>query len=262
MGPDGIRFTRAIVRPPAENFADGLTRAELGRPSHALALEQHAAYCRALTACGLELLLLAPDARYPDSCFVEDTAVLLPEGAMLTRPGAESRLGEVDAVRAALAGVFPALACITAPGTVDGGDICEAGRVVFIGLSRRTNAEGAAQLAQWLRGMGYEPRLVSIHGIDTILHLKSGLSWLGDGRLLVIDALAGHPEFADFECVAVDPGELYAANAVRVNDRVLIAAGFARLEARLRALGYSPIALDMGEFEKMDGALTCLSLRF
>ena len=112
---------------------------------------------------------------------------------------------------------------------------------------QRTNAEGAAQLAQWLRGLGYEPRLVPIQGIDTILHLKSGLSWLGDGRLLVIDALAERPEFADFECVAVNPGELYAANAVRVNDRVLIAAGFARLEARLRALDYSPIALDMGE---------------
>lgn len=262
MGPDGTRFTRAIVRPPAANFADGLTRVDLGTPSHALALAQHAAYCRALTACGLELLVLPTDPVHPDGCFVEDTAVLLAEGAMLTRPGAESRLAEVEGVRAPLAGVYPALACITAPGTLDGGDICEAGRVVFIGLSPRTNAEGAAQLAHWLRGLGYEPRIVSIHGIDSILHLKSGLSWLGEGRLLVIDALAARPEFADFSRVRVDDDEAYAANAVRVNDHVLIASGFVRVEARLRALGYSPMPLAMSEFEKMDGGLSCLSLRF
>lgn len=257
-----MRFSRALVRPPAVTFADGLTRVDLGVPSVALALEQHATYCRALEACGLALTTLPADPAYPDSCFVEDTAVLLPEGAMLTRPGADSRRGEVEGVRAPLANAWPALARITEPGTLDGGDICEAGRVVFIGLSPRTNADGAAQLAQWLRGLGYEARLVSIHGIDTILHLKSGLSWLGDGRLLVIEALAGRPELADFECVTVDAEELYAANAVRVNDHVLVAAGFPRVEARLRALGYSTIALDMSEFEKMDGALTCLSLRF
>lgn len=255
-------FTRAVVRPPAATFADGLTRVYLGTPSLALALEQHAAYCRALEDCGLALTTLPADPAYPDSCFVEDTAVLLPEGAMLARPGADSRRGEVDGVRATLANAWPALARIIEPGTLDGGDICEAGRVVFIGLSPRTNADGAAQLAQWLRGLGYEPRLVPIQGINTILHLKSGLSWLGDGRLLVIDALAGRPEFADFACVMVDAEDLYAANAVRVNARVLIAAGFPRVEARLRALGYAPIVLDMSEFEKMDGALTCLSLRF
>ncbi len=257
-----MQFTRAIVRPPPASFADGLTRMDLGVPSLPLALEQHAAYCRALQSCGLTLIALPADPAYPDSCFVEDTAVLLPEGAMLTRPGADSRRGEVEGIRASLANAWPVLARITEPGTVDGGDICEAGRVVFIGLSPRTNAEGAAQLAQWLRGLGYEPRLVSIHGIDTILHLKSGLSWLGDGRLLVMGALAGHPEFADFERVVVDDDDLYAANAVRVNDRVLVAAGFPRVEAQLRALGYSPLALDMSEYEKMDGALTCLSLRF
>lgn len=257
-----MRFNRAIVRPPAATFANGLTRLDLGTPSLALALEQHAAYCRALETCGLALTTLPADPAYPDSCFVEDTAVLLPEGAILTRPGADSRRGEVEGVRAPLANTWPALARISEPGLLDGGDICEAGRVVFIGQSPRTNAEGAAQLAHWLRGLGYEPRLVSIHGIDTILHLKSGMSWLGDGRLLVIEALAGHPEFADFECVTVDDAELYAANALRVNDHLLIAAGFPRIEARLRALGCSTIALDMSEYEKMDGALTCLSLRF
>ena len=257
-----MQFTRALVRAPAGNFADGLTRVDLGKPVFSRALEQHQAYCRALETCGLELLVLPPDARHPDSCFVEDTAVLLPEGAMLTRPGAESRLGEVEGVRAPLAGLYPALARISAPGTVDGGDICEAGRVVFIGLSPRTNAEGAAQLAHWLSGLGYEPRVVSIHGIDSILHLKSGLSWLGEGRLLLIDALATRPEFADFSAVRVDDDEAYAANAVRVNEHVLVAAGFPRMLERLTALGYSPIALAMGEFEKMDGGLSCLSLRF
>jgi dimethylargininase len=251
-----------LVRPPQDDFADGLTRFDLGRPVLSLAREQHAAYCRALADCGVSVTTLPATPGFPDACFVEDTAVLLPEGAMLMRPGADSRLGEVDGVRGPLAGAFAALARIVAPGTVDGGDICEAGRVVFIGLSARTNAEGAAQLAHWLQGLGYEPRLVPIHGLDSILHLKSGLSWLGEGRVLVINALASHPEFAGFECVPVDAGEAYAANAVRVNSRVLIAAGFPRLDARLRALGYAPLALEMSEFEKMDGGLSCLSLRF
>jgi dimethylargininase len=256
------RFTRALVRPPGPNFADGLTHAGLGAPSFELALAQHAAYCAALRDCGLALVTLPAEPAHPDGCFVEDTAVLLPEGAILTRPGAASREGEVATVRAPLAAAWPALACITAPGTVDGGDVCHAGRVVFIGLSARTNGEGAAQLAQWLQGLGYAPRVVSIHGLDGLLHLKSGLSWLGGARLLLAPALAGHAAFADFECLVVDAGDAYAANAVCIGERVLVPAGYPRVESGLVARGLSPVALAMGEFEKMDGGLSCLSLRW
>jgi len=256
------RFTRALVRAPGPNFADGLTGAGLGAPAFAVALAQHAAYCDALRDCGLDLISLPADPAHPDGCFVEDTAVLLPEGAILTRPGAPSREGEVAGVGGPLAAAWPALACITAPGTVDGGDICHAGQVVFIGLSPRTNGEGAAQLAQWLQGLGYAPRVVSIHGIDGLLHLKSGLSWLGGTRLLLAPALAGHAAFADFECIVVEAADMYAANAVCIGERVLVPAGYPRVEARIVACGLSPVALAMGEFEKMDGGLSCLSLRW
>jgi dimethylargininase len=256
------RFTQALVRPPADSYAGGLTSAGLCVPVLAEARAQHAAYCDALRACGLSVGVLPQDAAHPDSCFVEDTAVLLPEGAMLMRPGAPSREGEVEGVRGPLAAAFPALARIVAPGTVDGGDICHAGRVVFIGLSPRTNAEGAAQLAHWLQGLGYTPRVVSIHGNARLLHLKSGLTWLGDGRVLLVGALAGHEAFADCEQLVVGPAEEYAANAVRIGEHVLLPAGYPRTQAQLAALGLSPVALAMGEFRKMDGGLSCLSLRW
>jgi dimethylargininase len=257
-----MQFTHAIVRLPGNNFADGLTREDLGAPSLSQTFEQHAAYCQALRDCGLALTTLPADPRYPDGTFVEDTAIVLPEGAILTRPGADSRQGEVAAIANELSSHYPSLARIEAPGTVDGGDICEAGRHVFIGLSHRTNAAGAAQLGHWLASVGYTSSVVDVRDLHTILHLKSGMSWLGDGRLLVIDELAAHPAFAGFGIVRTEADEAYAANAVRVNDTVLLASGFPHLRTRLEALGYRCLPLPMGEFAKMDGGLSCLSLRF
>lgn len=255
-------FTRALVRPPAGSFADGLTTVDLGAPVLARALEQHEAYCEALVACGLELLHLPPDDRYPDSTFVEDTAVIARGAAIVTRPGAASRAGEVDAIRSALAGFFSGLDEIQAPGTVDGGDICEAGGHVFIGLSHRTNEEGAAQLARFLALQGLTFENVDIRNVSGILHLKSGISYLGDGRMLVIEALAEHPAFSSLTVLRVPRGEEYAANAIRVNDRVLLPAGYPGVEDLLRNAGDTLLTLDMSEFRKMDGGLSCLSLRF
>ncbi len=255
-------FRSAIIRPPSPNFADGLTTVDFGWPDYALALQQHAAYCEALQQGGLALTRLAADARYPDSTFVEDTAILIPEGAILTRPGAASRAGEVTHIREVLAAFYPTLASIEAPGTLDGGDICEAGRHFFIGLSERTNEAGAQQLAAWLAPLGYTTACVDIRGMTNLLHLKSGLAYLGDHRLVVIDSLAERARFDDFEWVRVPSEEDYAANCVRVNDYVLIAAGYPKLEASLRALGYTTLPLDMSEYRKMDGGLSCLSLRF
>ena len=255
-------FTKAIVRPPAANFADGLTTANLGQPNFAQALEQHTRYCAALEQCGLALTRLAPDPAYPDSTFVEDTAVLTPHSAILSRPGAPSRAGEVAAIADTVRQFYPRVHTITAPGTLDGGDICEAGTHFFLGVSERTNEAGAHQLAGFLAEAVYTASLVDIHGIAGILHLKSGIAYLGDNRLVLIDALAGHPAFQGYEIVRVDPEENYAANCVRVNDHVLMATGYPRLEARIRALGYAVLALDMSEYQKMDGGLSCLSLRF
>ncbi|UXI70425.1 dimethylarginine dimethylaminohydrolase family protein [Tahibacter amnicola] len=255
-------FSQALVRPPSLNFADGLTREDLGAPDFPKALAQHERYCEALQRCGLTLTRLPPDARFPDGTFVEDTAVLMPNCSVLTLPGAESRAGEVDAIRDALLRQGHRLVQIQAPGSVDGGDICETGDHVLIGISARTNEEGARQLAAFLADAGYTSECVDIRAIDSILHLKSGLSWLGDNRVLLIEALAGHPAFARYERIVIDADEAYAANAIRVNDHVLLAAGYPRTAERLRQAGYSLVELDMSEYRKMDGGLSCLSLRY
>lgn len=255
-------FQRAIVRPPTGNFADGLTTVDLGVPDFARALEEHARYCEALERCGLMVTHLSPDPRYPDATFVEDTAILTPRGAVLTRPGAPERLGEAAAIEPALRCFFPGLPRIEPPGTVDGGDICEAGDHFFIGISARTNAEGARQLARHLAAWGYTSAEVDVRSVAGILHLKSGIAAIGGKRLVLMEALAGHPAFRGYERLVVAPDETYAANCVRVNDALLVAAGFPRFEADARRLGLETIVLDMSEFQKMDGGLSCLSLRF
>jgi len=256
------RFTRAVVRPPSATFAAGLTTAELGAPDLGLALAQHEAYCRALAGLGLELVPLPPDPAFPDSTFVEDTAVVTAAGAVITRPGAPSRRGETAAVAEALERLGVETREIVEPGTVDGGDVCQVDGEVLIGISERTNLAGAAQLATHLAGLGLVGTMVGIRGLTPpLLHLKSGLSALGDGRVAVVPELAGHPALGRFEAVVVDERERSAANCVRVNDVVLVAAGFPRFAARLDRLGYSVEALETSEFRKMDGGLSCLSLR-
>jgi dimethylargininase len=255
-------FTRAILRTPAPNFADGLTTAGLGVPDFAVALAQHRGYAEALERCGLAVTVLPADSRFPDSCFVEDTAVLCGTTAIVTRPGAASRAGEVDEMRSLLAELFPTVRAIEPPGTLDGGDVCEAGNRFFIGVSARTNEAGARQLANLLEAEGRAATLVDIRGTAGILHLKSGVTSIGDGRLVAIAALAGNAAFSEFRIVAIAPGEEYAANCVRVNDHVLVAAGFPRLESSLGSRGYPVTTVPMSEFRKMDGGLSCLSLRF
>ncbi len=255
-------FKQAIVRTPGMNFDLGLTTVSLGRPDFALVLKQHAAYCEALRACGVELTTLEPDLHHPDSTFVEDAAIVTARGAILMRPGAESRAGEVEAIRPALEKVFGVMPAIEAPGTVDGGDICEAGEHFFLGLSHRTNEEGARQLAAHLKALGYSSSTVDVRAMTTILHLKSGIAYLSDNTLVVMEEMAVRPEFAGYRLARVSEEESYAANCVEVNDRVLIPAGFPRITAELKQLGYAPLSLDMSEFRKMDGGLSCLSLRY
>lgn len=262
METDHPTFTRAITRKPAPNFAAGLTTQDLGVPSYEDALNQHAAYCTALRRCGLTLTELEADPAHPDSTFVEDAAVLTSGCAVLTLPGADSRKGEVASIRDVLIRFYQRLYAIQAPGTLDGGDICEAGKHFFIGISERTNVAGAVQLAEILAREGYTTDLVDIRGVPGILHLKSGISYLGGRTLVVIDALAPNSLFRDYELLRVPTGEEYAANCVRINDYVLTAAGFPGFQAMLEAAGYLPLPLDMSEYQKMDGGLSCLSLRF
>lgn len=260
-------FTRAIVRPPTENLADGLTSVSFGVPDFPTALAQHGEYCRALKQCGLELVTLAPDNHHPDATFVEDTAVLTAKAAILTHPGATSRREEIRSVETSLSKFFPQLLRINAQSgngvaTLDGGDVCEAGEHFFIGISARTNEAGAQQLASFLGQLGYTASLIDIREVKNILHLKSGIAHLGDRRLALIDALADLPAFREYECVQVPGDDEYAANCVRVNDHVLLPAGNGHFARSLKHLGYQTIVLDMSEFRKMDGGLSCLSLRF
>jgi dimethylargininase len=258
-------FTHAIVRPPSKNFADGLTHGKLGKPDVSLAIEQHARYCEALERCGLALTRMAADDEHPDSTFVEDTAVLTAHAAILTHPGAASRKGEVASIAAVLPQFFSRIEHIVAPGTLDGGDICQCDNHFFIGISERTNAEGARQLATLLAANDYTSTIVDIRAIREdagILHLKSGISYLGDNRLVLIDALADHAAFRDYEIVRISARESYAANFLQINGTVIVSAGQPDFAATLSELGYPLIALQMSEFQKMDGSLTCLSLRF
>jgi dimethylargininase len=244
------------------NFAHGLTSVDLGAPRYDQVLAQHARYCEALQACGLAMTTLDADLDHPDSTFVEDTAVLSARGAVLTRPGARSREGEVAAMRRILRDFFPSTMEIEAPGTVDGGDVCEAENHFFIGLSLRTNEEGARQLAAHLASVGYSSTVVDVRGMRSLLHLKSGVSYIGNNTLVVMEEMAGWEAFAGYALIRVVREESYAANCVRVNDRVLVAAGYPRLTSELSASGFDLLALDMSEFRKMDGGLSCLSLRF
>ncbi len=255
-------FKHAIVRLPGTNFAQGLTTVQLGAPLYDEVLQQHARYCEALRECGLTLTTLDADPDHPDSTFVEDTAVLTTRSAILTRPGARSRQSEVAAIRPALHSFFPAMLKIEAPGTLDGGDICEAGHRFFLGLSQRTNEEGARQLAAHLAREGYASGVIDVRGMSSILHLKSGVSYIGENTLVVMEEMAGLELFKGFELVRVTEQESYAANCVRVNERVLVAAGYPVLTTELRSRGFHPLELEMSEFQKMDGGLSCLSLRF
>lgn len=145
---------------------------------------------------------------------------------------------------------------------LDAGDICGAEDHFFLGVSHRTNDEGARQLAAQLAGLGYTSSVIDVRGITSILHLKSGIPYIGDDTLVVMEEMAENEQFTGYQLIRVSLEESYAANCVRVNDRVLVAAGYPVLTADLVRHGFHPLVLDTSEFQKMNGGLSCLSLRF
>jgi dimethylargininase len=251
-------FTKAIVRGVPETLADGIAPEGLGRPDLGPSREQHARYVAALEGCGLEVLALEPDDAFPDCVFVEDTAVMAGGCAVITNPGAESRRGEVPAVARALSDLYEDVERIRAPGTLDGGDVLQAGEHFYVGLTGRTNEAGARQLADVLRERGYGVSFVEVRGF---LHLKTGVSYLGGEDLLVAGELAEHEAFGGFDRILVPPEEAYCANCVRVNGRVLVPEGYEKTAAEVSGRGYDVLPLEMSEFWKLDGGLSCLSLR-
>ena len=255
-------LTRAIVRSPSRNFADGVSSSGLPAPDHELAAKQHDHYCLALEYLDLRLTRLPADERYPDSTFVEDTAILTERVAVITRPGARSRRSEVLDIAQTLNQFYSKVQTISEPGTLDGGDVCHVGNRFFIGISERTNGVGATQLSAILKKAGYACTIIDIRDLSPrLLHLKSGLTHLGGNKLVVDAELSDRTEFQDFEMICPDADEAYAANCLAFGNTVLIAAGHPRFEAQVRQLGFNTRALDMSEFQKMDGGLSCLSLR-
>lgn len=258
-----MQFTRAIVKPPGTNFAMGISSIiGGGQPDVAVAITQHDQYCETLRGCGLRITKLAADLRYPDSTFIEDTAVLTSRAAIIARPGAKSRVAETAAAAIPLGKYYEIVYEIEAPGTLDGGDVCEVDGDFLIGLSGRTNTEGARQLTALLRELGHKSVIVDIRSSKELLHLKSGLSYLGDGVFVASPDVSLRPALERYEVITVSPAEAYAANCIRVNDYIMIAAGYPRLFAAITSRGYRVATLPMSEFKKMDGGLSCLSLRF
>lgn len=253
-----LTFSRAIVREPGPNCADGLTTSTLGRPDYWLLLVQHQRYVNTLRQLGLKVEILPADPDFPDAYFVEDPAVVTPEVAVITIPGAPARQGEQDSIASALARHRP-LAHIEPPGAVEGGDVLMVGRHFFIGLSERTNQDGAQQLGQILADHGYKWSAVPV---GPGLHLKSSVNIVGPDTLLLTQEFAGRPAFAGYNHIVLDRDEAYASNTLLVNGRLIMPAGFPGVRARLEALDQPIIELDVSEVQKMDGGLTCMSLRF
>ncbi len=251
-------ITNAITRKPGFNCAAGMTTADLGQPDYQHLCGQHRTYIDALLTLGLDVVTLDPLLDFPDAYFVEDVAVVTPELAVITRPGAPSRRGETAAMKPIL-GQYKPLACIEAPGLLEGGDVAIIGKHVFIGLSERTNEAGAVQLGRFLEPQGYSWSTIPV---GEGLHLKSSVNVIGDNTLLLTADFAGRPEFEAYEQIVVDEDEAYGANCLEINGTVLMAAGFPGLRAKLERLERPIIELNMSECEKMDGGLTCLSLRF
>ena len=251
-------FTKAIVRKPAKTFVNGITTANLGKPDFNLALKQHDAYCEVLIKCGLELITLDADPNFPDSCFVEDTAVVTKNFGIITRPGDPRRLGEEIEIKKVLEPLLK-LHFIEKPGTLDGGDIMQADNKFYIGLSNRTNLSGSKQLKEILTSYNYEVFSIPI---CNLLHFKTGINYLGDNNLLVQKPFIGLTDLESYNKIPVGKEEQYAANSLRINDYVLVPIGFPETKSNIEKLDYKTIVLDITEFQKMDGGLSCLSLRF
>lgn len=247
----------ALVRRPSPRLADGLvTHIERSPVDADLALTQWHAYVDALRRHGWETVEVAPAPDCPDSAFVEDTMVVYRNVAMIARPGATERRAEVDAAAPAVADLGYRIVHIESPGTLDGGDVLKVGDTIYVGRGGRTNAEGIAQLAAAFEPLGATVVTVPI---SKVLHLKSAVTALPDGTVIgwepVVDDPTVFPEFLAM------PEEGGAHVVVLDERRLLVSADCPRSVEVLCARGYEPVVVDIGEFVKLEGCVTCLSVR-
>jgi len=237
----------------------GLTSANLGEPDYKKACEQHSAYLTALEQCGVKITLLEADERFPDSVFVEDTAVLAEKCAIVTNPGAPSRQGEEIEIKKILQLFYKKIEHIKVPGSLDGGDVMKVGTHFYVGLSERTNEEGVRQFNEIVDKYGYS---CSSMPLNEMLHLKTGVAFLKEKDLVVTGEFIEREEFKDFTKIIVPESESYASNCIMVNGTVIMPAGFPQTQLAIENAGYIVKAVDVSEFRKLDGGVSCLSLRF
>ena len=252
-------ISHALVRPPGASFAQAISSSQ-AVIDVALAQAQHAEYRQALAEAGVTVEVLPPDERYPDSCFMQDPAMVIAGRVIINRPGAASRLGEEEALVELLASRFPTTR-IVAPGTLEGGDVLILPDQVVVGRSDRTNRAGIAQLVVALANLSGLPGLPVLEApVAGYLHLLSAVTHLGDGTLLAVEDFILPPALAGFPVLRVPAVEGYACNALGIGDKVIVPAGYPRTAAMLKADGFDVLPVPTTEFAKADGGVTCLAL--
>ena len=240
-------------------MVNGLTTADFGLPDYEKALLQHVEYIKALEGCGLEVLVLGADEGYPDSTFVEDTALLTTNCAIIMNPGAASRKGETGDIKEVLRDFFVNIEEVQEPGTVEAGDIMMVGSHFFIGLSERTNENGAHQVIEMLENYGMSGSVIKL---ENVLHLKTGVAYLEHNIMAACGEFTRKAEFQKYKILEIDEDESYAANCIWVNGIVLVPKGYPKARGTIGGAGYTINEVDVSEFRKLDGGLSCLSLRF
>lgn len=254
------RFDSALVRTPARSVVHGLRAGDRGDPSYEGVAREHAAYVAVLRAAGVEVTVLPPLEEFPDSLFVEDPALVFAEGAILLRPGADSRAGEVEEIATVLRGIFDTVLELPPTGFADGGDVLATPKGVMVGLSARTDRTGAQALLACLERLGHKGTIVETPA--GVLHFKTDCSLLDEESVLSTRRLAQSGVFDGFRQVLVPEGEEAAANALRVNDVVMVAAGFPKTIEMLDGLGYRVVPVETTEIGRIDAGLSCMSLRW
>ncbi len=260
MSSKSITFTHAITRRPARSIIDGLRAVDTGTPDIDVFRGHHADYVEALKSTEAEVLELSELEAFPDSVFVEDAALCLPDLAIIMRPGAASRLGEANEMAPHLRELYGTVAQINGPGFIEGGDILVTEREILVGTSARTDPAGVAELRDIVTPHGYTVREVTTP--PDVLHFKTDCSLLDATTILSTERLARSGCFEGYDVIHTAPGEEACANAIRFNDLVLFPAGFPQTEAKLRDAGYDVKTIGNSEAAKVDGGMSCLSLRF
>ncbi|NTF44688.1 dimethylarginine dimethylaminohydrolase family protein [Rhizobium rhizogenes] len=253
-------FNSVIVRQPSRSVVNGLRADDRGNPTYDGVKAEHDAYIAAMRDAGVEVTVLPALEAFPDSVFVEDPALVFPEGAILLRPGAVSRVGETAEITPTLRDMFETVLDLPSPGFADGGDVLTTPKSVMIGLSARTNKVGAEALVACIAKLGRKAEIVATP--EGVLHFKTDCSLLDDESVLSTARLARSGVFKDFKQIIIPEGEEPAANALRVNEVVMVGSDFPRTIEMLDKLGYKVVPLQTTQIGKIDAGLSCMSLRW